>query len=269
MVAVGLKQGQGSLRRAARGASFVARGILAFGRRRWAWPLGIVPIVIALVALVAIVVLSWVGVAAFGAWVVAWVRDAFAGRASPAVLTAAGLLALIAAASGVALAGVLLFAEAVKAIGQPFWKEMSGRLEDELGGPPAVEGRGRFFPALRDTVVLFLLWLAIAAPLLVLALVPVIGQTVVPAAEAVLAAWVLATELTQIPLDRRGLGPMARHRFLAAHRAETIGFGLAALALFLVPLANVLALPGVLLGGTLLVRHLEGEPSGVPEGRAM
>ena len=42
------------------------------------------------------------------------------------------------------------------------------------------------------------------------------------------------------------------------------GFGITAFLLFLVPLMNVLALPGAVVGATLLVRRLSGDPAGRP-----
>ena len=36
------------------------------------------------------------------------------------------------------------------------------------------------------------------------------------------------------------------------HRAQTLGFGITAFLLFLVPLMNVLAMPGAVVGATLL-----------------
>ncbi|HVO29874.1 MAG TPA: EI24 domain-containing protein [bacterium] len=246
------------MRRFLRGAGFVPRGILFLLRNRWTWPLAFVPVLFAVVVLVAVTAFSWLGVAAFAGWVFAFFDDRFAARTSPGVASALAILALVVVASGIALAGVLLFAELVKAVGQPFWKEMTARMEAQEGGAPAdAPGSGRAILALRDSAVLVAIWLAIATPLLLLGLVPVVGQTIVPAAEALLAAWVVAAELTQIPLDRRGMRALERHRFLRAHKAEAFGFGLAALAVFLLPLANVFLLPGAVLGGAMLVRDLE------------
>jgi len=168
------------------------------------------------------------------------------------------VLAIVCIGSLVSLAGILLYAEAVKLIGQPFWQWMCERVERDAGAP-APAAPPRTARAIRDSLVLFAVWLGIAAPLALLGLIPLVGQTLVPVLEGALAAWFLSAELTQIPLARRGLAPRERHAWLATHRAETIGFGLTALLLFLIPGMNVLAVPGAVLGGTLLVRELESE----------
>jgi CysZ protein len=68
-------------------------------------------------------------------------------------------------------------------------------------------------------------------------------------------------ELLAIPLERRGLHLAGRLRFVWRHRGQTIGFGITAFLLFLVPLMNILAMPGAVVGATLLVRRLRGEPA--------
>jgi uncharacterized protein involved in cysteine biosynthesis len=78
----------------------------------------------------------------------------------------------------------------------------------------------------------------------VLGLFPVVGQTVVPVVQALVAGFFLAVELLAIPLERRGLHLAGRLRFVWRHRAQTLGFGVTAFLLFLVPLMNVLAMPG-------------------------
>jgi CysZ protein len=92
--------------------------------------------------------------------------------------------------------------------------------------------------------------------LLVLGLVPLVGQTVVPVLGACVTGWFLAVELTAIALERRGLRLGERLRLLWRRRLLTVGFGLAVFVLFLVPLGAVLGMPGAIAGGTLLARRL-------------
>ena len=57
-------------------------------------------------------------------------------------------------------------------------------------------------------------------------------------------------------LDRRRLSFQERRRWLATHRPAALGFGAAAFALCAVPILNLLAMPGLVVGGTLLaLRH--------------
>ena len=83
-------------------------------------------------------------------------------------------------------------------------------------------------------------------------LVPVVGQVVA----ALVWGYLLAVELLAIPLQRRGLYLRARLRVLWRHRLLVTGFGVAAFLLFLIPLMNIVAMPGAIVGGTLLVRRL-------------
>jgi CysZ protein len=158
---------------------------------------------------------------------------------------------------------VVSFTVIAQIIGQPFYERISDRIEDQLGSPPAGAGAPwwQTFPrASLESALLLGLTLATTAPLFVLGLFPVLGQTVVPALQAVVAGFFLAVELLAIPLERRGLHLAGRLRFVWRHRVQTLGFGITAFLLFLVPLMNVLAMPGAVVGATLLVRRLGGEP---------
>ena len=96
---------------------------------------------------------------------------------------------------------------------------------------------------LAESALLLAMTLACTAPLFVLGLFPVLGQTVVPVLQALVAGFFLAVELLAIPLERRGLHLARRLRFVWRHRAQTLGFGITAFLLFLVPLMAVLAMP--------------------------
>lgn len=54
------------------------------------------------------------------------------------------------------------------------------------------------------------------------------------------------------PLHRRGFGFFAKWRFVGAHLAESLGFGLVVAVLMAVPLVSVLVAPLAVVGGTLL-----------------
>ena len=162
---------------------------------------------------------------------------------------------------------VVSFTVIAQIIGQPFYERISDRIEHQLGAVPAGADAPwwRTFPrASLESALLLAMTLACSAPLFVLGLFPVFGQTVVPVLQALVAGFFLAVELLAIPLERRGLRLSGRLRFVWRHRAQTLGFGLTAFFLFLVPLMNVLALPGAVVGATLLVRRLSGDPAGPP-----
>jgi CysZ protein len=173
-------------------------------------------------------------------------------------------LALLLASVAVAVVSFTIVAQMV---GQPFYERISDRIEHQLGAPPvgADAPWWRSFPrATVESALLLGLTLAGTAPLFVLGLFPVLGQTVVPVLQALVAGFLLAVELLAIPLERRGLHLAGRLRFVWRHRAQTLGFGVTAFVLFLVPLMNLLAMPGAVVGATLLVRRLSGEEVGPP-----
>ena len=156
---------------------------------------------------------------------------------------------------------VVSFTVICQIIGQPFYERISDRIEHDLGGH-AVQGAPwwRTFPrASLESALLLAMTLACTAPLFLLGLFPVFGQTVVPVLQALVAGFFLAVELLAIPLERRGLHLGGRMRFVWRHRGQTLGFGITAFLLFLVPLMNVLAMPGAVVGATLLVRRLSGD----------
>jgi CysZ protein len=102
------------------------------------------------------------------------------------------------------------------------------------------------------------LYFLVRAPLVfLLGLVPFLG----PALAALWAAHALAFQLTDPALARRGLGFEARREWHRRFRAESLGFGLLALFVLLVPCANLLLAPALVVGATLLVLELQPPPA--------
>src|SRR4029450_5473904 len=162
---------------------------------------------------------------------------------------------------------VVSFTVIAQIIGQPFYERISDRVEHQLGAPPpgADAPWWRTFPrASLESALLLALTLACTAPLFVLWLFPVLGPPVAPVFQALVAGFFLAVELLAIPLERRGVHLAGRLQFVWRHRAQTLGFGVTAFLLFLVPLMNVLAMPGAVVGATLLVRRARGGRAGPP-----
>src|SRR5207247_734969 len=151
------------------------------------------------------------------------------------------------------------FAALVQLVGGMFHEVLCDRVEALLGSPPVPEP-GATLARLRrgivETVWTFALYLVLCLPLFALGFVPIAGQTVAPAMEILLGGFFLALELTRIPMERRGWRLRERLRVLWRRRAESFGFGITLFLLFLVPGMNILALPGAIVGGVLLVRRL-------------
>lgn len=158
---------------------------------------------------------------------------------------------------------VVSFAEVTNVIGQPFFEIISDTVEKELGNaPPGADTPWwRTLPrATLESALTIAAYLGFVVPLFAASFIPLVGQTVVPVIAAVVSGWFLALEIVQIPLERRGQKLRQRLSFHwdPRHRPEVLGFGLAAFLLFLVPLMNLLAMPGAIVGATLLVRRLTG-----------
>jgi CysZ protein len=238
------------------GAGYLARGIRVFAGTPGVRLLGLLPAVIAAVVVLALLILL--------ATVVDEAAAALTPFADPWPESARTLVR-----GGIAIAlviaylflAVIAFATLTSLIGQPFYERVSDRVERRLGDPPAgVDAPWwRTLPrASVESVALFVLVVAVNVPLFVLDFVPLLGQTVVPVVQALVSGFLLSIELCAIPLQRRGLHLGERLRFAWRHRGAVTGFGVASFLLFLVPLANVLAMPGSIVGGTLLVRRLTG-----------
>jgi CysZ protein len=246
------------------GGSDVLRGIGLFLRTPGIRLLGIVPVLLA-----ALLVLALLGLLVVYLDELADALTPFADRWDEDTRTLVRVGAGLALLLGSTAVLVVSFTVIAQIIGQPFYERISDRIEHQLG---VQHGRERLdapwwrtFPrASLESALLLAMTLACTAPLLVLGLFPVFGQTVVPVLQALVAGFFLAVELLAIPLERRGLHLAGRLRFVWRHRAQTLGFGITAFLLFLVPLMNVLAMPGAVVGATLLVRRLSGDPAGPP-----
>jgi len=89
--------------------------------------------------------------------------------------------------------------------------------------------------------------------LFLLGFIPFVG----PFLSLVWGARAVAMQMTDPALTRRGMSFRDKRRWHRQWRAETLGFGLAGMLGFVVPLANLLLGPALVTGGTLLVLELE------------
>ena len=148
-------------------------------------------------------------------------------------------------------------------IGQPFFEAVSRRIDEPLGAVPESPGRP-WFAALVGNVGERAGRLALAGlasgGLFLLSLIPVAGIAVAWVLGALIGGWFLALELTDYPFERRGHRLRYRRLALGKRRRVSLGFGIAAFLLFLVPGAAVLTMSAAVAGGTLLARHALGEP---------
>ncbi|HZN20562.1 MAG TPA: EI24 domain-containing protein [Micromonosporaceae bacterium] len=240
------------------GVGLLARGIGGYARSPRLLALGLVP------ALISAVIFS----AAFGVllyfvsdivgWLTGFVdgwpeglRDVVELGATLAVLGLGGLLT------------VLTFTAVTLLVGDPFYEKISERVERRYGGAPGavdLPWHSSWRRSAADSVRLLLTSLAFGVPLFLCGFIPVVGQTVVPVAGALVGGWFLALELVGVAFARRGLRLADRRAALRRHRPMALGFGVAVFACFLIPLGAVLVMPAAVAGGTLLARRVLGQP---------
>jgi CysZ protein len=243
-------------RRAAAGAWHVPAGFAFLVRSPGLWPLAILPSLLAVGLGLLGLVVTW--------YLVPRVEDALA--PSPArvgdvlSLLASITLGLVTLASGLMFGVALAFV-----LTAPLLDLLSQRTEARLRGSTVEASRGlRFEVAQSLKGALFFLG---AVPLAFLVgLVPFVG----PPLATLWGAFALAFQLTDGPLTRRGLAFAEKLGFHRRWHPEALGFGLVGLLALLVPLANLLLAPALVVGATRLVLELRGlareEPVGENEG---
>jgi CysZ protein len=132
------------------------------------------------------------------------------------------------------------------------------RIEESMGGaaPAAdVSSLTQLLRGVGDAIAMGAIALGFAALFFVFGLLPGIGQTVVPVVAAAVSGYYLSGELTGIALTRRGLRRRERFALLRRRRPLAVGFGTAVFVVFLIPLGAVFAMPGAVVGATMLVRE--------------
>jgi len=165
---------------------------------------------------------------------------------------------------GLALVAALLAANLASA---PFLDALSERVEaiatgrafEEENGPGLIANvASSFLSELGRVAFLGTIWVGLS---LAGFLLPGAHLLTGPALVAITVAY-LPLDYAGFALDRRGLSFAERRRWLAAHRPTMLGFGGLAFAACLVPGLNLVLLPTLVTGGTLLV--LRTEPEAVP-----
>jgi CysZ protein len=245
----------GGLRDLLEGAACLVRGLRIYAATPGLWALGLMPALLALVVLIGLLVGLVLALPAIVA-----ALTPFANGWSAADRDSLRLLLSLAIAVGAGWLGLISYAALAVAIGQPFYEAISRRIDEQEGGIPGRDStppRWRAIArAFRDGLLLVALSACLSVALFALGLVPLAGQTLGPVLGACAAGYLIAVELTSVAFERRGLGLRERLGLLWRRRLLTLGFGLAALVLFLVPFGAVVGMPGAIAGGTLLARRL-------------
>jgi CysZ protein len=238
-------------------------GLLRRGLRTWRTDptvmlLGLIPGVIAAAVVAALVTTLAINLDPITEWIASFasgVPDAFAPLVQ--VFVAIGLI------WAVGLTIVYGFTSFTLLIGQPFFESISRRVDDSLGPVPALPARPWFAELMGnigERIVRLMLAALVSVGLFLLGLVPLVGTAIAAILGLLMGGWLLALELTDSPFERRGHRLRYRRYALGNRRRVTLGFGVAAFLVFLIPGGAVLAMSGAVAGGTLLTRHTLGEP---------
>jgi CysZ protein len=163
----------------------------------------------------------------------------------------------------------------------PFNEALSLRTEEILKGRLLDEPfsfsllKTDLFMAVANEIRRSLLLVALICGVLVISLVPVVGELFAPPLGLLVTVLFLAYDNLDYPLARRRLRFSEKRRFVFRHFAACLGFGIGAFFFVLIPFVNSLFVPLIVVGGTLLFREIEvwhGEvpnrgPNSSPSGR--
>lgn len=204
------------------------------------WPIVILPVVIGVAVIIATLLVAH--------WSAPSIHEALLPGSPAAPLHWLGRFGLDA---GILAASLLVGLGLALLLAAPLLDFLSQRVEFHVRGHHVNPGRGITWDLMQSfrSATYFL----VRAPaILLLGLIPVVG----PAIATLWAAHSLAFQLTDPTLARHGLDFAERRAWHRRFRAESIGFGLAALVALLIPVANVFLVPVLVVGGTRLALGL-------------
>ncbi|MQA03711.1 MAG: hypothetical protein GEV07_13640 [Streptosporangiales bacterium] len=242
------------------GFACLLRGQAFVLRRPRLWPLGLLPALVTFAVLITVVVLLAVNAVDLVTWATPFADD-WSQRARTIVRWVVAL-AVVALALWVS---VLLFVTLTLLFGQPFYEALAKRVDEELGNAPR-EPDEPWHRGLRRSVwesaAMLLRTAPVALAVFAVGLVPAVGQVAAPVLGAIVGGRFLALELLAPAMERRGKYLPERLAFARSSRAVILGFGIPAFVAFLVPVLNVVLMPGAVAGATLLVReHVDAAPA--------
>ncbi|ASO17896.1 putative sulfate transport protein CysZ [Actinoalloteichus hoggarensis] len=164
--------------------------------------------------------------------------------------------------AAVIAAGQAVFLTVTLLVGGPVYESISEEIDEQLGGGVVEEAQTGWFRSvlagLGDAVRMLFRSLIWAVVLMALGFIPILGL-LVPLLAILVGSWLLALEITSLPMGRRGIGLVDCRRRLRRRRMLALGFALPNYLLMLVPFAALIATPAALAGGTVLARTLLDE----------
>jgi len=251
------------LRDAADGLAIHAEGLRLLRRERSLWRLALVPFLIALAALLVTGALLFAYLDVVHAVATAWIPALEAGGwytwlwigPARALAFVVGLL-LTAALMGLALVLAFLVANV---LASPFLDALSRRVEAVVEGRvEEIEDAGVFGlireggRAMSEELRRLFFFALIQGVVLLLGLVVPGGQLLAPPVMVAITILFLPLDYASYTLDRRRVRFREKRRWIRRHRLAMIGFGAGAFATLVVPGLNFVALPALVVSGTLL-----------------
>lgn len=209
--------------------------------------LGMLPaLIVSVVFMAALLTLAWFSDELAAAitpfaddWAEAWQRLV-------RIFVSGGLLFAAAAIAAYSFTAVTLI------VGDPFYERVWKAAEEELGGFQEV--KLGFWRSAGDAIKLLLRSIGAAILVSLVGLIPLLGQILGPVLGAILAGHILARELTNRPLEARGIASADRKALLKGNRARELGFGVMTQLFYLVPGGAALIMPAAAVGATDLAR---------------
>ena len=242
------------------GAGLLGRGLGMMVRRPRLFWLGALPPLITSVIFTGIVVVLFARLKPIVGWL-----TSFASDWSPGALGLLQVLVGVGLIAGSVLAMVLTFSTLTLTLGSPVYDRISQAVDRELGGsrPPLDESAATSAQrSVRQSAALIAASLLGAGALLLLGLIPVVGQVAGAVGSASFGGWMLCLELVGSPLERRHILSIAdRRAVLRRRRWRTLGLGIPTFLLLSIPFVAVVLFPAATAAGTILARQLLGEPT--------
>jgi CysZ protein len=237
-----------------RGVGYLLRGLRMFATSPRQMLLGALPALIVGAVFVGLGILLAVNLQSIAVWL-----TPFASDWEPGLRDALRFLAGIAVLGGSIVLLVSIFVAVTLAVGDVFYERIWRGVETALGNPPVERNEGFWKSAGRaigQSLRILARTMLVGVLLFVLGFIPVVGQILVVVLGAAFGGYSMALELTSRPFDARGYTLSERRRMLGSRRATTLGFGVAAYVLFLVPALAVVVMPAAVAGATLLSREV-------------
>lgn len=205
----------------------------------------------------------------WGADVIGWATPFADDWSSPWAGLFRGFLTAVLFALALLLA-VLTFTAVTLLVGQPFYEELSERVDRSVdpNGTAAESGLPlwrELWISGRDSLRILVRATLWGVLLFALGFLPVVGQTVVPVLGFFVTGFFLVEELAAVALQRRSVELRERLALLRSRKSLVWGFGAPLAAAFVVPLVAVFLMPGAVAGATLMVRDLLGEETDFEE----